>query len=233
MNVFASATAGWRTFMDCECSRKMAGNREIGDRMTNSCLRMQPRDSAWWISGFGSLTVGIDRRSVYLGEQPRDSARGVYREDGFNLFQREIWILTASPEITAKHLSFAGTSVSGYWNLIIRTHLFVEKNLDYLFYCLQFTVSYIDCILFSLVQVIHCPWGRCSRHRRQAAIPGSRLKDSGNLSQASSRLFAAYVVMNSFGNCSISLGSINDKNHVRWNNLTDLSRDVVLLQILL
>ena len=96
-----------------------------------------------------------------------------------------------------------------------------KKNLDSLFYCLKFTVSYIDCILSSLVRVIHCPWGR---------LEGVSLEGLG---QASSTLFAAYVVMNFFGNCSISLGSINDETRVRWNNLADLSRDVVLFQILL
>ena len=90
-------------------------------------------------------------------------------------------ILPASPGLTAKHLIFRGTSVSGYWNLIIRSQLYVKTNLDYLFYCIKFTVSYIGASN-------PLPMGRFSRHRRQAAISGSRLKDSGNLSQASSTL---------------------------------------------
>ena len=107
----------------------------------------------------------------------------------------------------------------------------MDKNLDALFYGLKFTVSYIDCILSSLVQVIHCPWGSVI-----GIVDRVSLKDSDNLSHASSTLFAAYVVMNSFGDCrkgnrkgqGQSLGSINDRIPMRWNNSSDLSRDGVL-----
>ena len=147
VNVVASATARWRPLMDCECSRKMAGvgiwgeklefweATDVDYRMANSCLR----DGGGWISGFGLLTIGID----VLGSAAARWRAGVYCEDGFNLFQREIWILTA------KHLNFKGTSVSGYWNLIIRTQLYVEKKWLFIYFTVL-NLMFNTLIAFSL-----------------------------------------------------------------------------------